>query len=151
MEARHLTDAELMELAARRVRHQHLEHCAFCAEQYETVLEMRDIARREEEPQRTGAGTPFRLAAQTDEGLVAELSLRQTWYLEDGESLLRVFEHVTREELHGFLLCDPGRLGRICVRFSGIDADFTPASDGSFLIGASGIAIEPMSVTLIEE
>lgn len=150
----HLSDIALIVLAARRAPHPHFENCAWCREQYETLIAMENMESEDDAETHSSAlnhaaTESFRLAAQSDIVMDADLVLRQTWYLDEGRVLLRVFEE-TPDRLIGYIICAPERLSGLRIHFSGIAQTFIPAVDGSFLIGASNISIEPMSVTLEE-
>jgi hypothetical protein len=156
MNGPHLSDIALIVLAARRGSHPHIESCAWCREQYEALLALEDIAQAEDAAETSGekaeagfAGTnrPFRLAAQNAVEMDQDLVLRQTWYLDEGSVIVRVFEE-NKEYLVGYVICDPARLADLRLRFSGIDQLFTPAHDGSFRIGSATIPIEPMAVEI---
>ncbi len=156
MNGPHLSDIALIVLAARRGSHPHIESCAWCREQYEALLAIEDMEQAESETEASGeeasagfAGTnrPFRLAAQSSVGMDQDLVLRQTWYLDEGRVIVRVFEE-NKEHLVGYVICDPARFAELRLRFSGIDQLFAPAHDGSFRIGSVTIPIEPMAVEI---
>lgn len=151
MNGPHLSDMALVVLAASRKSHPHLDSCAYCREQYTTLIEMEEFeAEADVKPTQMKAEVSrFRLAAQSDVEMDADLILRQTWYLDEGRVLLRVFEE-DGTRLIGYVICAPERLAKLRVRFSGIDKRFVPASDGSFVIGSVSLPVEPMAVTLEE-
>ncbi|MFZ1729084.1 MAG: hypothetical protein WBQ23_02650 [Bacteroidota bacterium] len=154
MKEPHLSEIALVVLAARRAPHPHIESCSWCREQYETLITMEDMEGEEdvEEPATAAAHSVngnFRLAAQSNIETDSALILRQTWYLDEGKVLLRVFEEAPNG-LVGYVICESERLHRLRVRFSGITDPFSLNADGSFRIGSSDIPIEPMTVTLEE-
>jgi len=157
MNGPHLSDIALIVLAARRGSHPHIEACAWCREQYEALLALDDMEHAGSEMRTDGeeagagfAGTkhPFHLAAQSAAEMDQDLVLRQTWYLDEGRVIVRVFEE-NKEYLVGYVICDPARFAELRLRFSGIDQLFTPAHDGSFRIGSATIPIEPMAVEIV--
>jgi hypothetical protein len=151
MNGPHLSDIALVVLAASRKTHPHLSECAYCREQYEALVAMEELEEAEaeiaENPE--AAAGRYRLAAQS--GMEADVGLlpRQTWYLDQGRVLLRVFEEHA-ERLIGYVICAPERLPGMRIRFSGIEESFVPGPDGSFVIGEAELPIEPMTVTLDE-
>lgn len=158
MNGPHLSDIALIALAARRGSHPHIEACAWCREQYEALCALDDFehagsggdASGDEsgaDPATIGMNRPFRLAAQSDVEMDQALVLRQTWYLDEGRVIVRVFEE-EKNSLVGYVICAPERLAVLRLRFSGLDASFEPGHDGRFLIGGAEIPIEPMSVTI---
>lgn len=154
MNGSHLTDIALIVLATGRKTHPHLESCTYCREQYDALLEMEELRYSEKDIPGNIAAEPsqtngFRLAAQSDVGTDSDLVLRQTWYLDEGRVLLRVFEEEANV-LVGYVLCAPERLPSLRFRFSGIDNVFIPSKNGSFVIGDPDIPIEPMAVTFEE-
>jgi len=146
-ESRHMSEAELVQLARSGGTHPHCDACAFCREQ---LLQLRDMLGGTGAAEVDESGTPaqFRLAAQSFEQVDSDTRWRQTWYLEDGAVVLRVVEDRRESALDGYLLCAPERLQNMQVRFSGIEECFRPDSEGRFRIGPSSIEIEPMSVLL---
>ena len=151
MNGTHLSDMALVVLAASRKSHPHLDSCAYCREQYRTLIEMEEFEAEADmkAPDAKTEVARYRLAAQSDVQMDADLILRQTWYLDEGRLLLRVFEE-DGTRLIGYVICAPERLAKLRVRFSGIDKSFVPASDGSFVIGSVALPIEPMAVTIEE-
>ncbi len=152
MNGPHLSDIALIVLAARRAPHPHIEACAYCREQYEALIAMEDLDEAHSNAPRQDTDDsvsqrPFRLAAQSNVDMDTEIILRQTWYLDEGRVLLRVFEERSHL-LIGYVICAPERLSTLRIRFGGLESVFTPGSDGSFLIGSADIPIEPMQVTI---
>ncbi len=145
--SRHLSPARLVSLASGRQTHPHLESCAFCREQYDMLAEL-DEQQTVETPSGDSTAIPFRLAAQSFVQEAASQRLRQTWFLENGNVLIRVFEESAHERLVAYVICETDRFAGLRIRFSGIDEVFRPADDGSFIIGGNDIAIEPMTVEL---
>lgn len=141
----------LVVLAASRKSHPHLDSCSYCREQYRALIEMEEFeAEAEDNTSDEGSEVSrYRLAAQSGVEMGVGLVLRQTWYLDEGRVLLRVFEEDSTR-LIGYIICAPERLANLRVRFSGIDESFVPASDGSFVIGSVSLPVEPMAVMLEE-
>lgn len=151
MNGPHLSDIALVVLAASRRRHPHIEVCTYCREQYEALLAMEEFEDAEADAPMAGApGAAFRLAAQSELETNASLVLRQTWYLDQGNVLLRVFEEHGKG-LIAYVLCAPERLHRLRFFFSGLPGTFAADQEGRFAIGPASIAIEPMAVTFDEE
>lgn len=151
MNGTHLSDMALVVLAASRKSHPHLDSCSYCREQYQALIEMEEFeadAKTNATDARSG-DSRYRLAAQSGAEMEAGLVLRQTWYLDEGRVLLRIFEE-DGTRLIGYLICAPERLPNMRVRFSGLDESFVPAADGSFVIGSAALPVEPMAVTLEE-
>ncbi len=140
----HISLERLVTLALRGETDPHLSKCSFCREQLAFLRDLEDEVQEDGQFEAPGV---FRLAAatHTDSG---SLDLRRTWYLEDDQALVRVFEDRMRHLLIGSLLVDPKLYGVVRLRFSGLDREFIPDKDGRFDIGPSGIDIEPMAVTL---
>ncbi len=90
----------------------------------------------------------FRLAAQGGSEHLEELVWRQTWYLEEGQVVIRVVEDTEEALLLGYVLCNPDRLSTLRIRFSGLEQSFLPDPAGRFVIGPASIDIEPMRVQL---
>lgn len=144
----HLGAARMLELACARQTHPHLDTCAFCREQYEALVDIARLVATDSDSEPAVGETGYRLAAESETETHAELLPRQTWYLDGGNVLLRVFEERTHDRLVAYVICDPQRLPLLSFRFSGVDGVFHPAHDGSFVIGGSDIDIEPMTVSI---
>ncbi|MCZ7555789.1 MAG: hypothetical protein M5R41_05235 [Bacteroidia bacterium] len=144
----HLGTARLLDLANANGTHPHLDNCAFCREQYEALIAIARFVAPDVDSAVADGGTGYRLAAHSETETQAELLLRQTWYLDGGNVLLRVFEERAHDRLVAYVICDPQRLPLLSFRFSGVDGVFHPAHDGSFVIGGSDIDIEPMTVSI---
>lgn len=147
----------LMAMARRRDPSAHLDHCAFCREQYAYALELLDILDGNglESFDREGLdgvgprAASYRLAAQTGEAVAPLFRLRRTWYLQNNAVILRVIEDTVRQRLTGYLISEPDPEHRLRVRFDGLKTEFQPDRNGVFDIGAASIDIEPMNVTLV--
>ncbi|MBR9975070.1 MAG: hypothetical protein KFF77_05780, partial [Bacteroidetes bacterium] len=122
----------------------------YCRAQYDALLEMEELEEADADAPHGAPGVPaFRLAAQSGIEMDTRLTLRQTWYLDHGNVLLRVFEE-DAERLVAYVLCAPERLSRLRFHFSDIPGVFAPDADGHFAIGPAGLPIEPMTVTFEE-
>jgi hypothetical protein len=144
----HLDAALLISIAAGKRTHPHIEGCAFCREQVEELRSLAQFEKQTSDSQQEP--DTYRLAAMSMSVAEAqpELRLRHTWYLEEGDILLRVFEDRIHDQLLGYIICDTELLSRVRIRFSGIDKEYAASEDGSFSIGPSSIDIEPMHVVL---
>lgn len=152
MNGPHLSDIALIVLAASRKPHPHLDACAWCREQYEALIAMEDYEEADAETPVDGAGEApaYRLAAQSDVEMESGLVLRQTWYLDHGNVLLRIFEE-RGERLVAYVICAPERLHRLRFHFSGLPDSYVPGDDGRFIVGPVDLPVEPMTVTFEEQ
>lgn len=149
----HLRIPEIIRLAMKGEYHTHFLDCAFCREQYEDALHLESFLEGVAEIQSADstAETPpssYRLAAQSSDDVSNATYVRRTWYLEDGNVILRVMEDTEKQILYGHLVIDPERLATSVVRFSGIDMDFSPDDRGLFDIGSTSMEIERMEVAV---
>ena len=150
MKGPHFRHIALVLLAASRKWHPQLEACAYCQAQYQALLEMEELEEADADAPHGAPGVQgFRLAAQSGIESDPRLVLRQTWYLDHGNVLLRVFEE-DAERLVAYVLCAPERLSRLHFRFSDLPGEFVADETGHFIIGPAGIPVEPMTVTFEE-
>ena len=153
---KHLDMKALLAFAMREEIPSHLAECSFCSEQYQLAVDFLSFSPDEvPESDTDAAGTAglsppaYRLAAQVAAPTSPLFRLRRTWYLDKYGSILRVIEDTRRQVLTGFFISDRKDTERLRIRFDGIDAEFQPDANGVFEIGAAGINIEPMQVTVI--
>ena len=146
--AEHIPEAQLVQLARSGEAHAHLTECVFCREQLEQLRELFGDEQRSIDAQPGSPERKFRLAAQSAPDIADDIVWRQTWYLDDGQIVVRVVEDSREGVLIGYLLADPLPEEGLRVRFSDIDAAFVPDADGRFVIGPASIEIEPMLVLI---
>jgi hypothetical protein len=151
----HLDMKELLALASKGERSDHLDDCSFCSEQYQRVVDSiessPDTVLGEEgmeafetirDQKRSGNRQPT-------QPVTPVFRLRRTWYFENNSMILRVIEDIQREVLTGFFISERGLKDLPRIHFDGIDREFTLDTNGVFEIGAASINIEPMNVTLL--
>jgi len=143
----HLSMEELMLAALTGASPPHAAACAFCSEQLALV---RELAAFEDGVQETAYEREYRLAAATGTDR-SQFTLRRTWYLEGSAGLVRVLEDTEHAQLVGYLVAPDARPASVRIRFSGIENEFIPGGDGSFVIGPATIDIESMDVSIRTE